>query len=214
MSTLLYPSSGYFRQRGKVWSVGEGTDMSFMVLVLVVRAVSFLAERPMFEGMGTGVSAMVRGSWDKGVVASLSDVILIEECCVYRCQGFCQLLRVSAISVLCVLGEALLIRSLQSEWLFVMPGIVLIDYLVWLHKGSGCQGFNVSRSCQHSCSVGTMLGFNGTKVAAKVTVWKPDLCNAPSGALGSPMWTREVTQGNSEGTGFSEDPSMQNGDKG
>jgi len=26
-------------------------------------------------------------------------------------------------------------------------------------------------------------------------------CNAPSGALGSPTWMREVTQGNSEGSG-------------
>jgi len=39
-------------------------------------------------------------------------------------------------------------------------------------------------------------------------------CNAPSGALGSPTWTREVTQGNSEGTGFSEDPSAQDSGKG
>ena len=95
-----------------------------------------------------------------------------------------------------------------------MPGIMPIDYLVQLHKGSGCQGFNVSRSCQHSCSVGTVLGFNGTNVAAKVTVWKPDLCNAPSGALGSPTWMREVTQGNSKGTGFSEDPSTQDSGEG
>jgi len=28
------------------------------------------------------------------------------------------------------------------------------------------------------------------------------LCNAPSGALGSPTWTREVTQGNHEGSRF------------
>jgi hypothetical protein len=41
----------------------------------------------------------------------------------------------------------------------------------------------------------------GARGAAKVTVWKPNLCNAPSGALGSPTWTREVTQGNSEGSG-------------
>jgi hypothetical protein len=74
-----------------------------MVLVSVVQAVFFFAERPMFEGMGICVSAMVQGSWDKDIVASLSDVVLVEECCVYRCQGFCQLLRVSAISVLCVL---------------------------------------------------------------------------------------------------------------
>ena len=40
------------------------------------------------------------------------------------------------------------------------------------------------------------------------------LCNAPSGALGSPTWTREVTQGNSEGTGFSDDPSTQDNGKG
>ena len=84
MSTLLYPSSGYFRRRGKAWSTGEGTDMSFMVLVLMVGAISLSAERPMFEGMGMGVSAVVRGSWDEGVVASLFDVVLIEECCIYR----------------------------------------------------------------------------------------------------------------------------------
>jgi hypothetical protein len=42
--------------------------------------------------------------------------------------------------------------------------------------------------------VGTVLGFNGTKGAAKVTVWKPDLCNAPSGALGSLTWTCEVAR--------------------
>ena len=107
----------------------------------------------------------------------------------------------------------LLIRSLQCEWLSIMPGIVPIDYLVWLHKGSGCQRFDVSRSCQHSCSTGTVLGFNGTKGAAKVTVWKPDLCNTPSGVLGSPMWTCEVTQGNSKGTGFSNDPSTQDNGK-
>ena len=82
--------------------------------------------------MGTSVSAVVRGSWDKGVVASLSDVVLIEECCVYRRQGF-----------VCFEGGALLIRSLQCEWLSVMPGIMPIDYLVRLHKGSGCQGFVV-----------------------------------------------------------------------
>ena len=109
---------------------------------------------------------------------------------------------------------ALLIRSLRCKWLSVMPGILPIDYLVQLHKGSGCQGFNVSRSCQHSCSVGTVLGFNGTNVAAKVMVWKPDLYNTPSGALGSLMRTREVMQGNSEGTGFSEDLSMQDSGKG
>ena len=120
--------------------------------------------------MGTGVSAVVRGSWEKDIVVSLSDVVLVEECCVYRRQGFCQLLRVLAISVSRVLGEALLIRSLQCEWLSVMPGIMLIDYLVQLHKGSGCQGFYVSRSCQHSCSMGTVLGSVGTKGAAKVTV--------------------------------------------
>ena len=57
----------------------------------------------MFEGMDMGVSAVVQGSWDEGVVVSLSDVVLIEECCVYRRQGFCQLLRVLAISVSCVL---------------------------------------------------------------------------------------------------------------
>jgi hypothetical protein len=133
-------------------------------------------------------------------MVSLSDVVLVEECCIYRHQGFCQLLRVLAISVPCVLGEALLIRSLQCDWLSVMPGIMPIDYLVQLHKGSGCQGLDVSRSCQHSCSVGTVLGFNGTKVAAKVMVWKPNLCNAPSRALGGPTWTCEVTQGNSEGS--------------
>jgi hypothetical protein len=59
MSILLYPSSGYFRWRGKVWSMGECTDISFMVLVLVVRAVSFSAERPMFKGMGMCVSVVV-----------------------------------------------------------------------------------------------------------------------------------------------------------
>jgi len=59
MSTLLYPSSGYFRWRGKVWSMGEGIEMSFMVLVLVVGAISFFAERPVFEGMGASVSAVV-----------------------------------------------------------------------------------------------------------------------------------------------------------
>jgi len=105
MSTLLYPSSGYFRRRGKAWSMGEGTDMSFMVLVLVVWAVSFSAEGPVFEGMGMSVSAVVRGSWDNGVVVSLSDIVLVEECCIYRHQGFCQLLRVSAISVSCALRE-------------------------------------------------------------------------------------------------------------
>jgi hypothetical protein len=40
----------------------------------------------------------------------------------------------------------------------------------------------------------------GPRGAAKVTVWKPDLCNAPSGALGSPTWTHEVMQGNSKGS--------------
>ena len=90
------------------------------------------------------------------------------------------------------------------EWLFIMPRILPIDYLVWLHNGSGCRGFWVSRSYQHSCSVGTVLGFSGTKVAAKVMVWKPDLCNAPSGALGSLIWTCEVMQGNSKGIGFRE----------
>jgi hypothetical protein len=54
----------------------------------MVRAVPFSAEGPMFEGMGTSVSAVVRGSWDEGVVASLSDIVLVEECCVYRRQGF------------------------------------------------------------------------------------------------------------------------------
>ena len=150
MSILLYPSSGYFRWRGKAWSMGEGTDMSFMVLVLMVGAISLSTERPMFEGMGMGVSAVVRGSWDEGVVASLFDVVLIEECCIYRCQGFCWLLRVLAISVSCILREALLIRSLQCKWLSIMPRIVPIDYLVQLHKGSGYSGFCVSRSCQHS----------------------------------------------------------------
>jgi hypothetical protein len=105
-------------------------------------------------------------------------------------------------------------RSLQCKWLSIMPGIMLIDCLVQLHKGSGCQGFGVSKSCQHSCSVGTVLGSDGTKGAAKVMVWKPDLCNAPSGALGSLTWTHEVTQGNSEGTGFSEDPSTQDSGEG
>jgi hypothetical protein len=170
MSTLLYPSSRYFRWRGKVWLMGEGTGMSFIVLVLMVGAISFSAERPVFEGMGTSVSTVVQGSWDKDIVVSLPDVVLVEECCVYRRQVFCQLLRVLAISVLCVRGEALLIRSLRCEWLSIMPGIMLIEYLVQLHKGSGCQGFNVSRSCQHFCSVGTVLGFNETKVAAKVTI--------------------------------------------
>ena len=136
MSTLLYPSSGYFRRRGKAWSMGEGTAMSFMVLVLVVRAVSFSAKGPVFEGMGAGVSVMVRGSWDEDIVVSLSDVVLVEECCVYGRQGF-----------VCFEGRVLLIRSLRCEWLFVMPGIMPIDYSVRLHKGSGCQGFDVSRSC-------------------------------------------------------------------
>jgi len=86
--------------------------------------------------MGTSVSAVVRGSWDEGIVVSLSDVVLVEECCVYGRQGF-----------VCFKGGALLIRSLQCEWLSVMPGIMPIDYLVRLHKGSGCQGFDVSRSC-------------------------------------------------------------------
>ena len=54
----------------------------------------------------------------------------------------------------------------------------------------------------------------GPRGAAKVTVWKPDLCNAPSGALGSPTRTCEVTQGNSEGTGFSGDPSAQDSGEG
>ena len=40
------------------------------------------------------------------------------------------------------------------------------------------------------------------------------MCNAPSGALGSPTWMREVTQGNSKGTGFNEDPSTQDSGKG
>jgi hypothetical protein len=39
-------------------------------------------------------------------------------------------------------------------------------------------------------------------------------CNAPSGALGSPTWTCGVTQGNSEGTGFSEDLSVQDSGEG
>jgi hypothetical protein len=83
--------------------MGEDTDMSFiMVLVLVIGAISFSIERPMFEGMGAGVSAVVLGSWDKDVVAPLSDVVLIEECCIYRRQGVCQLLKVLAISVSCV----------------------------------------------------------------------------------------------------------------
>jgi hypothetical protein len=59
-----------------------------------------------------------------------------------------------------------------------------------------------------------VLGFDGTKGAAKVMVWKPDLCNAPSRALGSPMGMCEVTQGNSEGTGFGEDPSTQDSGEG
>ena len=80
MSTLLYPSSGYFRWRGKAWLTEEGTDVSFMILVLMVGAISFSAERPMFEGMGAGVCAVVRGSWDEGIVVSLSDVVLVEEC--------------------------------------------------------------------------------------------------------------------------------------
>ena len=42
----------------------------------------------MFEGVGAGVSAVVRGSWDEGIVVSLFDVVLVEECCVYRRQGF------------------------------------------------------------------------------------------------------------------------------
>ena len=145
--------------------------MSFiMVLVLVVRAISFYAERPMFKGVIAGVGAVVRGSRDKDVVASLSDIVLIEKCCIDRCQGFCRLLRVLAISVSCVLREALLIGSLRCEWLSIMPGIMPIDYLVWLHKGSGCQGFYVSRSCQHSCFTGTVLSFSRTRVAAKVMV--------------------------------------------
>ena len=48
----------------------------------------------------------------------------------------------------------------------------------------------------------------GPKGAAKVTVWKPDLCNAPSGALGSPTWTCEVTQGNSEGSRVQAQPEI------
>jgi hypothetical protein len=39
-------------------------------------------------------------------------------------------------------------------------------------------------------------------------------CNAPSGALGSPTWTRGVTQGNSEGTGFNGGPSVQDSGEG
>jgi hypothetical protein len=70
-----------------------------MVLVLVVQAISLSAERPMFKGMSTGVSAVVRGSWDEGVVASLSDVVLVEECCVYRRQGFLSI--VKSFSYLC-----------------------------------------------------------------------------------------------------------------
>jgi len=60
MSTLLYPSSGYFRWRGKAWLMGEGTGMSFMVLVLMVGAISFSAERPVFEGMGMSSVAAAR----------------------------------------------------------------------------------------------------------------------------------------------------------
>ena len=39
--------------------MGEGTDMSLMVLVLMVGAISFSAERPMFKGMGMGVGAVI-----------------------------------------------------------------------------------------------------------------------------------------------------------
>ena len=64
----------------------------------------FLCKKTSVQGNGYEYKYCGTGSWDKGIVASLSDVVLVEECCVYRCQGFCQLLRVSAISVLCVLG--------------------------------------------------------------------------------------------------------------
>ena len=145
--------------------------MSFiMVLVLVVRAISFYAERLMFKGVIAGVGAVVRGSRDKDVVASLSDIVLIEKCCIDRCQGFCQLLRVLAISVLRVLREALLIRSLRCEWLSVMPGIMPIDYWSGSTKVQGVQRFGVSRSCQHSCSIGTVFRFRWDQGAAKVTV--------------------------------------------
>jgi hypothetical protein len=39
-------------------------------------------------------------------------------------------------------------------------------------------------------------------------------CNAPSGALGSPTRTREVTRGNSEGTGFNREPSTRDSGEG
>ena len=39
-------------------------------------------------------------------------------------------------------------------------------------------------------------------------------CNAPSGALGSPTWTREVTQGNSEGSWFKVYPSTRDSGEG
>jgi len=42
-----------------------------------------------FEGMVMGVGTVILGFWDKGIVVSLSDVVLVEECCIYRCQGFC-----------------------------------------------------------------------------------------------------------------------------
>jgi hypothetical protein len=49
-----------------------------------------------------------------------------------------------------------------------------------------------------------------------VVVFKPEegACNAPSGALGSPTWAREVMQGNSEGSGFKEDPRTQDSGEG
>jgi hypothetical protein len=59
--------------------------------------------------------------------------------------------------------------------------------------------------------MGWILGIRIIQDCEKGTL---TLCNAPSGALGSPTRTRGVTQGNSEGTGFSEDPSTQDSGEG
>ena len=55
----------------------------------------------------------------------------------------------------------------------------------------------------------------GTKAEEPMAMpYKQTKCNAPSGVLGSPTWTHEVMQGNSKGTGFSEDPSVHNSSEG
>ena len=57
-----------------------------------------------------------------------------------------------------------------------------------------------------TCRVGVCTGGPG--------VFLGHLCNAPSGALGSPTWMRGVMQGNSKGSGFSEDLSAQDSGEG